>query len=181
MIEIEIKFPLSDPPVFEEKLINIGAEFIKTEMQEDHYLQHPCRDFRVSDEALRVRLADSKIFLGYKGPRISRKMKIRRESEVEVSSFQDILNILKNLGFIDVAVIRKLRRIYRYSEFEIAIDIVDGLGDYVEVETVVSSENEKDDAIAKIKAFIRELGLDIKHSIAKSYLELYFEKQDVNQ
>ena len=179
MIEVELKFPLSDPPSFEEKLIKYGAEFVETEMQKDHYLQHPCKDFRDSDEALRIRVADSKIFLGYKGPKVSYEMKIRKEVEVEVSSFESILKILKNLGFMDVITIRKLRKIYKYSDFKIAIDIVDGLGSYVEIETLVDSVDKGYKAMKKVKDLSQRLGLDIKNSIIKSYLELYVENHGI--
>ena len=179
MFEVELKFPLVDPPKFEEKLVKYGAEFIKTEMQKDHYLQHPCKDFGISDEALRIRVADSKIFLGYKGPKISYEMKIRKEIEVEVSDFDSILKILNSLGFINVVTIRKLRKIYKYSDCKIAIDIVDGLGSYVEIETLVDSIDKKHKVMRKVKDISQSLGLDIKNSIIKSYLELYAENHEI--
>ncbi|MCK4491918.1 MAG: class IV adenylate cyclase, partial [Candidatus Altiarchaeales archaeon] len=66
MLEIEIKAPCGD---IKEKLKDIGAVFIKKERQEDTYYNAPHKDFRETDEVLRVRRVGSSYLLTYKGSR----------------------------------------------------------------------------------------------------------------
>ena len=51
-MEIEVKFRYKEG--VEEKVKEI-AEFVIEKVEEDMYFNHPCKDFRESDEALRVR------------------------------------------------------------------------------------------------------------------------------
>ena len=81
MIEIEVKARCNLGDVDIQKL---GGVFVKQEVQEDVYYNHPLRDFRETDEALRVRSIDGRHYLCYKGPRLSGKAKVREEIEVTV-------------------------------------------------------------------------------------------------
>lgn len=176
MIEIELKIPLKNPKKFEGEIARLDAKFIREETHEDHYFQHPCRNFKSSDEALRLRISDLGIVLSYKGPKLSQEIKMRREIEVSVSDFNSITRILRALGFIEVATIHKQRKIYKYADYKIAVDKVYELGDYVEIETIVNSMEEKDYRISDLRELADKLGLSIKDNIVKSYLEIYFEK-----
>jgi len=51
MLEIEIKARWRHT---EEPLLKVGAKFIGEERQEDIYFNYPQRDFRETDEALRI-------------------------------------------------------------------------------------------------------------------------------
>jgi adenylate cyclase class 2 len=176
MYEIEVKLKLNGYIDIEDRLRNIGAEFIRVVRQEDYYFQHPCRDFKERDEALRLRIEDYSIRLGYKGPKLSRTMKIREELEVGLDDGEVLKKILDRLGFKLVAVIRKIRRIYKYGEFLISLDEVDGLGKFIEIEGETSSETLIKDMEEDIGLLVRKLGLKLEESVLKSYLELYLEK-----
>lgn len=55
MIEVEVKAHVSDFKGVKQRLIEIGAERIGEEHQEDTYFNAPHRDFAKTDEALRIR------------------------------------------------------------------------------------------------------------------------------
>ncbi len=174
MIEVEMKIPVNELSRYEHILQEIGAEFLGEEHHIDLYFQHPCRDFRVTDEALRVRICGDKIFLTYKGSKKDFKLKVRPEIEVEVSNAEKIMEILLLLGFKCVAKIRKRRRVYKAFNLKIALDSVSGLGNFIEIEAIV--DEEYSNAIDKVKTIARYLNLPLDKSIIESYLELYLKK-----
>ncbi len=79
-LEAECKFRVEDARLLEERLARVQALFIGTESHCDTYLRHPSRDFRQTDEALRVREIDGQPHITYKGPRQPGPIKIRRRS-----------------------------------------------------------------------------------------------------
>lgn len=177
MIEVEIKIKIDDLQELDRKLRSIGAECIEEHEEIDTYYQHPCRDFRETDEALRVRIRNSNVKLTYKGPKLSTMMKTRKEFEVSVSDFKNIDAMLKALGFKEVAKIRKHRRFFIYNDFKITLDSVNELGYYIEVEKTIVSGEDLDKAEEEIRSFITKIGLRPEESILKSYLELYLERR----
>ena len=69
MLEIEIKMRSDDNGRVERILLEKGARPLENLDQTDEYLNHPCRDFAETDEALRLR-RDSRGKITYKGPKI---------------------------------------------------------------------------------------------------------------
>ncbi|PKP56980.1 MAG: class IV adenylate cyclase, partial [Candidatus Altiarchaeales archaeon HGW-Altiarchaeales-1] len=63
MLEVEVKAKINDLEKFEKRLNEINAKFLKKEIQEDIYFNHPCRDFAKTDEALRIRKTGNETFL----------------------------------------------------------------------------------------------------------------------
>ncbi len=53
--EVEQKFHVTDIEMLLERLADLKATEVRTELHVDTYLAHPCRDFRASDEAFRIR------------------------------------------------------------------------------------------------------------------------------
>lgn len=161
MLEVEVKAPCSDAVP---KLLELGAEEVRIEWQEDLYFNSPWRDFRETDEALRVRRIDDRFFLTYKGPRIDSETKTREEIEISVDS--RIAELLKKLGFSESGVVRKKRRIFRLEDLTVCFDSVVGLGFFIEVESRNLSDKEK------IFRLLEKLGIGRGDTICKSYLEL---------
>ena len=112
MLEVEIKAEVKIRGI-EKKIRDLGARFIKKELQEDTYFRHPCRDFKAKDEALRVRMVEGEYFLTYKGERQDPETKTRLEIETKVA--RTILGILKVLGFSEMRKIVKEREVYSLS------------------------------------------------------------------
>ncbi|MBN2014614.1 MAG: class IV adenylate cyclase [Candidatus Altiarchaeota archaeon] len=99
MLEVEVKAAGSN---LESKLIGLGGELLRAEGQEDLYSGSFWRDLRKSDEALRVRTANGRYVLTYKGPKVDLETKTREEVNSPVSN--EIIDInVGGLGdFIEV-------------------------------------------------------------------------------
>ncbi|NPA97955.1 MAG: class IV adenylate cyclase [Crenarchaeota archaeon] len=169
--EIEAKYKVicSDEQI--KQLIEaIGASYIEVLHEYDTYLQHPCKDFSQTDEALRLRMMivsdREKWILTYKGPRkMSGEIKSREEIEVELTEPEKILKILNRLGFKKIASITKKRYKYRYNDCDILLDHVKGLGVFLEIECRRKNEINK----------VKELIGSCIEPVYKTYLELCFE------
>ncbi len=174
MIEAEIKIkPYTSLDRVVKCVEDSGYTFLYRSIEEDHYYNHPCRDFRETDEALRLRFlekihehrVDKYCILTYKGPRrVEAGVKSREELEIDIASRKQcmiLLQILERLGFREVAVIRKDRRVYRKNGLTLSIDLVHKLGLFIEI------EGSKDLIIKEIES------IPFKYEIIeKTYLEL---------
>ena len=141
-MEIEIKCYCDDDENVKSLLSEMGAEFICKRFESDIYFNHPAKDFKDSDEALRLRAIGEKTIITYKGPMASKITKARIEHETEVEDYASMKNILESLGFTPSGVIEKERFIYSFNGMEISIDYVDGLGTFVEIEKIGELKDE---------------------------------------
>lgn len=138
--EIELKARLEDRPACEQWLTELGGQPIRRVVQQDEYFNHPCRDFAQTDEALRIRRFGEQFRVTYKGPKLAGPAKTRKEIEfaLPADSADACRHCLVELGFRPVAVVTKTRTIWhvRYAsvEFEVALDEVDRVGSFIELE-----------------------------------------------
>ena len=166
MLEIEIKTRSQDNLGIEKALLKKGATLLGENDQVDEYFNHPCRDFAVTDEALRLR-KDSSGKITYKGPKIDISTKTREEIELVIDDLDKMAQILIRLGFKRVAKVGKRRKEYLLDGVTVSLDSVDGLGDFVELE--VQGED-ADAGRARIERLRDEL--DLAGSERRSYLEM---------
>jgi adenylate cyclase class 2 len=176
-LEIEMKFAVGDLPALRRAIARIGAKPGRTLQEKDFYFNHPSRDFAQTDEALRIRKTGRRIEITYKGPKIDRDTKTRREIELGLASVaagdESAIALLAALGFRQIATVQKKRREYtlRRSKrsFKILIDDVQGLGTFVEIETL-AAECDVHSARDGVIQLSSDLGLT--GSERRSYLEL---------
>lgn len=165
-VEAKIQVPCNNVASVRSRLLALGAEKVEERMEEDLYLAHPCRSFMATDEALRARLVNGKLYkLTYKGPRLQGEVKARPEIEVPVD--ERLLEILERLGFHPAYRVAKRREYYRLQDATITIDNVEGLGCFIEVEAGDSRT---------VEDTIQRLGLG-GPIITESYLELLLKRE----
>ena len=115
MIEIEIKAKITNPKLAFEKIKKIGGEYSHTEIQRDIYFNGKSKDFKKTDEALRIReIPDGDDFINiltFKGPKLDSETKTRKEIEVTIDNKENMTDILINLGYKPSAIVNKVRRI----------------------------------------------------------------------
>lgn len=178
--EVELKFPLAAGTRMAEKLQSIGARFAGKAWQDDLYFQHPQRDFRQTDEALRLRRDGDETCVTYKGPKVDGISKTRHEIEISLGSPEDLASfaaLFAALGFIESAHVHKSRHRFHLERkgraIEIALDEVEGLGQYLELECKAARAQ-----IAATRGVLVELAgeLGLTASEQRSYLELLAEK-----
>jgi adenylate cyclase class 2 len=179
--EVEVKYRAVDHDQVLRQLLAQGAVAAGAVVQEDTYLSHPARDFAQTNEAFRIRRIEGENRLTYKGPRRSGPTKTREEIEVPfaqgVEPFGRMLRLFHNLGFRPVATIRKRRESFHLRfqdhDLEIALDVADKLGAYVEIEALATGEDDLPAAQQTVLALARLLGLTEVEP--RSYLRMELE------
>lgn len=179
LLEIEQKYRVEDASRLLRQLERINASERDEEFHVDTYYAHPCRDFRESGEALRIRRVNNAPMVTYKGPKLPGDVKARQELEWRLdpgdrdgSHMMELLNLL---GFEEVATVRKTRRVFFLSDAEITlvIDQVDLLGCFAEIERVIADVSLVETAREMIKSQGIRLGLEKKEN--RSYLGMLLE------
>jgi adenylate cyclase class 2 len=177
VFEVEVKYRVTDHTNIRDKLRELNAKFLEHTEETDVYFNSPVRDFARTDEALRVRVyGDGTVVVTYKGPRIGGAGKTREEISVTTNDLDSTLEILRRLGFREVARIVKRRDVYNYENFTIYLDTVEGLGNFVEVETMVNDRELIDKATEEVLRLGDRLGLSRDWIERRTYLELMLEK-----
>lgn len=168
MLEIEVKARIPDEDALQrlEEYI-AGWESLPERHQWDTYFSHPCRDFAESDEALRIRRQDEECYLTYKGPKKDDFSKTRKEIEVPTS--EGIGALLESLGFSEVHTVSKTRRPFRKGSIMLFLDEVEGLGSFLEIESLSGEDVSAEDLLG----ILHDMGLE---SETRSYLELLMEE-----
>lgn len=180
-LEVEVKAPVPDPLGLVRAIRRQGGRSHGVLRQSDRYFNHPQRDFARTDEALRIRTTRARTSRGwgtpetvitYKGPKLDRLSKTRREIEFAVGPA--IGEILRRLRFREVATVHKVRQRFLLGSFEVLVDRVRGVGNYVEVEwhgRAVSVAQARDSILALLRRF------GIEGNERRSYLELLLERR----
>ncbi len=165
--EIEIKAYCDSHQEVREKISEFGGEFLQEVQEKDLYFNHPGRDFRKTDEALRLRRSNGNTVITYKGSRVGEKVKARAEYETLMGDFDLAVKIFESLGFVHGGVVSKNRELYKCRGFTVVLDRVEGLGDFVEIEKIGELSPGLE---GELLDFARELNLNQFEK--RSYLEL---------
>jgi adenylate cyclase, class 2 len=183
--EVEQKYRVADAKVLETKIKSLGGLPTGIEHQTDTYFRHPCRDFKKTDEAFRFRTINDETFVTYKGPRLAGPVKTRPEIELPIVSntIEQWRTIWLALGFTIAADVRKTRHVFsilwRSTPVVIALDQVEGLGSFAEIELVVDREQDLSHAHELIQSLAVQIGLtDVEK---RSYLGLVLDRQAIDE
>lgn len=185
MLEIELKFPVDDFEPIRLWLRPRMAHYDVPVQQVDQYYHHPSRDFAKTDEAFRIRRVGTKAWITYKGPRVDAETKSRRELELplafdetkdgNLSAADSWHELVLALGFRPAGKVAKTRQshrlVYERWNVEVALDTVDGLGQFVELETAAGPDD-ADPARWVLMGLAHDLRLPLNTSERRSYLEL---------
>jgi adenylate cyclase, class 2 len=175
--EVEQKYVVREADTLLHRLSQQAAVELRTEEHVDIYMQHPCRDFRATDEAFRLRQFNSQACVTYKGKRLPGKVKTRPEIElaIQLTEIPQWLEMMQHLGFKPLPEVRKTRRVFSIAAegaapFTVAMDEVSQLGSFAEIELLVVEESLLDPARERIESLAQSLLLtEIQ---PRSYLSL---------
>ena len=163
-IELKAQYDSSKRPELEQHLKEQGFQEIRAFTQQDEYFNHPKRDFKKTDEALRIRREQhndgtSHCCITYKGANDSHIGQSRRELETRVEDEHKMRQILLALGFRSAAEVKKRRKEYKKEDLTVCLDELDGLGNYIEVEIVLPENrlNVKSATENRLREFLSEL------------------------
>ena len=145
MVEIEIRAKIKNLEKIKRNLISSGGKFIKKEEQIDKIFGRS-KDLDANHKIIegrfsaRVRQKENKVLVELK--------EIRRsgsglEFSSPISKIEDGVYLLATLDFKEAFTISKTRETYQINDFEISLDQVEKLGDFVEIEHCDKTGNNK--------------------------------------
>lgn len=170
-IETEIKIKLTKEEYQElEKKMKKTAQFIKKSHQLDTYYQPTYRKFVKDKESeinewLRIGKRGERVILTYK-----RWYDIHcDEYEVEIDNLENMNKIFKILGLEEIATVDKTRTTYLYQDkYEVALDYVEKLGYFVEIE-VKKYKKSINDEYDLLLYTAKNLELNLNHIDKRGY------------
>lgn len=184
MLEIEIKASLNG--IEQSRLLSLLKEqgfkagHIKEET--DIYFNGNNRDFRKTDEALRLRssrafeenrLGKADTFITYKGSKTDARSQTRPEFETAVEDPETMMRILDRLGYPVVMTVKKRRQYFCCGKITACLDEVEQLGSFIELEQVEEDLDERKEAVIdQLLALLDSFGIPRENLLQKSYLEL---------
>ena len=185
MIEVEVKLPLRRQENTEETdritevLCSMGFRKAARFCQRDTYFDNAAREIRGGGKALRIRETKDLMKgvvtaeLNFKGPRMDQVSMTRQELETEVGQAETGRRILAALGFSPVLPeVVKERTEYCREEITAALDRVEGLGDFLELEILADEETENGKVLQKLEELLGELGYQMGDTVTRSYLSM---------
>lgn len=174
-VETEIKIKLSEEEYRTLKNYLDGhGKFLKEVHQKDTYYSPTHRDFtkpKYPYEWLRIGERGNKIIVNYKHwyPEDAEVNTHCDEYEVEIDDVKNMDRIFKVLDLKEIAVVDKNRLTYMYlDKYEIALDTVDKLGYFVEIE-VKRYDGEPIEEYENILKTARDLHLNLKNLDQRGY------------
>ena len=148
MIEVEIKFRVPSLDLIERLTREAGLVFGEPVLQRDIYFNHPQRNFRETDEALRIRTSGDQNALTYKAPRLDTFTRTRPEIEIPflagATSTEQMQSVLLALGFRVIETVEKTRRTahltWEEQPVEVTFDETRSLGNFLEIEMLADDD-----------------------------------------
>ena len=179
MTEVELKARLTEAQAagMAETLASLGFAPKQNSREVDVYFNGNLRDFRKSDEALRLRsrtdldAGATETLWTYKGPKADPRSNTRTEYETAVGELEIAKHILESLGFEAAYTVEKVRREVQRGSVTVCLDQVTGLGAFMELEILLDG-GDRDGAVESLLALLDTLGVSREALSRKSYLEL---------
>lgn len=180
MLEVELKAALLPEQALALPNTLAKLHFVQQPavQETDVYFNAPDRDFRKTDEALRLRTVltlpegTAQTLVTYKGAKLDAKSSTRRELETAAEDFETMRQLFCALGYKAVYTVKKTRRSFTCGAKTVCLDSVDRLGDFMELETVLPDGSDRETAVQELLALLDTLGVSREALTRKSYLEL---------
>ena len=179
MIEVEVKLPVADLAGTRTELLKNGFKENAFIEERDTYFDNQHGDIRANGEALRVRettdhlTGKKRAQINFKGKKIDTRTMTREELETGVEDGEICRNILQAIGYAPAAPeVVKDRTMLQKGNVTACLDKVHGLGEFLELEILADSEEQKDIALGRIENILNNLGYQISDTVRTSYLSM---------
>ena len=185
MIEVEIKFRVPHAALVERLVAEGKLAFSDPVVQRDIYWNHPQRNFRETDESLRIRCSGDQNILTYKAPRLDTLTRTRPEIEIPFlaggESTEKMRSVLLALGFCIIESVEKSRRTAEFhwegTQIEVVLDEVQSLGTFLEIEAIAEESQWKTARDQIVRLAEHWQITDLREP--RSYLRMLLEQQGV--
>ncbi len=176
MKEIEIKAYLKNKPAVLQKLAELGCEFSEPVIQTDTVFAKvvaPYANYLKNEYFIRIREKNDGTFLFTVKMQMGNEL-TKTEYETAIDNGNAMMQALMVMGYQQANRLKKTRQVGHYQNFEICIDHIEGLGEFIEVEKM-SSEDENVVRI-ELEEFLFSLGVLKEHETKKGYDMLIMEQ-----
>jgi predicted adenylyl cyclase CyaB len=174
-VEIKLQITVADLRRIESRLAKVATP-VGTTTQMDHYYSPQQRSYlehKYPYEWLSVRERQSKCLLNYKHfhPEGAERHEYCDEYEIEIDNPETARKILEALGFEYLVTVKKARSEFVVDdELSIALDVVDNLGQFVEIEAIDDAGGGISGARMAVRKYAEEqLGLDLHSADPRGY------------
>jgi len=161
-IEIEIQVKIEKDKNLKE-FLKKNASFRKEVHQADEYFSPNNENYlesRPIKKWLRLRSSNEVFSITYKNYYFDKNGKSTYcdEYETKIESIENFRKIFKALNFKSLIIVDKIRKTWNYKDYEILIDSVKNLGDFVEIEYIGKKQNVNPEKITKeMMAFLKSI------------------------
>jgi adenylate cyclase class 2 len=173
MIEIELKARLRNPEEVRDRVVGFAVhvrEFDKT----DAYWHGPEWRFARGTKGFRLRADGDKSIVTFKAKRNEGSIEINHETEFEVSDPHAFTALVERIGCEPFYCKHKTGSAYAFDGFTIELVKVDGLGDFIEVEKLLDSDDPESVAVVLggLKGILARAGVPESDIEGRGYSEL---------
>ena len=166
-LEIEIKLRVDGHAVVRSALEQCHARLVGKRLETNTFLDWADSSMRKAGQGLRVRrhqdiaTGDITAVITHKGQKQPGEMKVREETEIGISSYNDGVTLLTHLGLFVKLSFEKKREIWELGDCEVVLDeLPENLGRFVEI------EGPEESAVRKVQ---QQLGLASATAEGRSY------------
>lgn len=184
MIEVERKAWLKDLAKTRENILKVAS--FKEKVQKDDIYFAPIMTERLNiykDPIFRIRLEKGKQFLSYKKKSFLNKTEVNEEQETDISHInlaflRSFFQYLRFFPFIEKRKETELYIIENHQGFFVSIEInqVEKLGDFVEIEILVSKKDEVEKADQALTEIFEKIKIPDEDVEKKYYVDLLMER-----
>lgn len=175
MIEMELKATLTNRSEVIKNLEQHGCKWIETVLQEDTIYIKSDIDQNIHEPIFRIRKCEDKTILTLKV--LENDIHTAKELELNISNEKIMDQILKTIGFYPHARVMKKRSTTTLRGFNICIDEVKGLGNFIEVETISNLSDNKKNTYKEMLNVLLELGVEKQNLLQEKYYEMLLKKE----
>jgi predicted adenylyl cyclase CyaB len=177
MKEVEIKIQISNPGTIIKIFQDQGYIFSEPMIQHDRVFipeNEPTMPVAPGINVLRIRRQGNKNVLTLKRSDIDNHLS-KIEHELEICDSEEMERMINLLGFKMIADTTKSRTKCKVGNYEICVDHVTELGDYLEIEQIT----DQDPALVQKQMldFLSKNGIDTTQQISVGYDILYIRKK----
>ncbi len=176
MKEIEIKAYLKNKSAVLKKLAELGCELSEPVIQTDTVFAKvvaPYADYLKNEYFIRIREKNDGTFLFTVKMQMSTEL-TKTEYETKIDNGNAMMQALVAMGYQQANRLKKIRQIAHYGDFEICIDAIEGLGEFIEIEKM--SNDDENTVRSELETFLYALGVSPEDETKKGYDMLVMEQ-----
>ena len=189
-IELEASYHLGkDYKEILEKIETESFKLIEDSVEEDTYFTDKNLEFVKSRTCLRTRKTNEDFLeLTYK-PKSDNSTEKYGKKEVNLKldpkDYEDTKYVINQLGYIEYVSFKKYRQVYSKNidgfEYNIMIHKIHRVGNFIELEILANTEEEKDKLRTELDKFVKKMNCSKLKEKEKPYRDIVKEYRDSNK